>query len=114
MSILEAAKDKNQRVASYPQDFSGAKSSSPPKGKITKAKLPANHSNTLSILSNLTITLSVKGRAENGFVGLVTRRGKNPQNCGNRHAQQVRSSRPPDTTYKSRQRKLPVKCAWTH
>jgi hypothetical protein len=69
-------------VASYPQYFSGAKSSSPPKGKITKAKLPANHSNTLSILSNLTIALSAKGRAENGFVGLMTRRGRNPQNCG--------------------------------
>src|SRR5580693_4821626 len=68
-------------VARYPQNFSGAKSSSPPKGKITKAKLPANHSNTLSILSNLTIALSAKCRAENGFVGLVTRRGKNPQSC---------------------------------
>src|SRR5580704_11159340 len=85
MSILEAAKDKNQQQQA-------TRKTSPERNHLVLLsaksqrqnyrRINGRHSNSLSILSDLTITLSVKVRAGNGFVGLVTRRDAIPQYCG--------------------------------
>src|SRR5271167_1961354 len=90
MSILEAAKHqqhpqqatrKNSPGRNHPVLLS-AKSQS----KNYRRKQWTSDSNTLSS-RNLTATLTAKGCAENGFVGLMTRTAENPRCSGrDRHS----------------------------